>query len=100
MSEAQITPIIAAEIFSMRLDLDLSQADFAERLGVSHRTIVNWEARGVPSSKVLKVRRTLGLDTVPEKHVCAELQLENVALQDLVDELSRRLGSKPAGESA
>ena len=40
--------------------LDLTQAGLAERLGVSPRTIVNWEAAGVPTRSERRIRRNLG----------------------------------------
>jgi DNA-binding XRE family transcriptional regulator len=40
--------------------LELTQPDFAELLGVSARTIVNWEATGVPGHRLPRVERRIG----------------------------------------
>ena len=41
-------PITWMQLQAARKAAGLTQAQLAERLGVSHRTIVNWEANGVP----------------------------------------------------
>lgn len=43
----------------VRRHLDMTQAEFAEHLGVSQRTIVNWENSGVPESKSERVAKLL-----------------------------------------
>lgn len=51
--------INADKLREVRRHLDMTQAEFAEHLGVSQRTIVNWETSGVPESKTARVNRTL-----------------------------------------
>lgn len=43
-----------------RNHLELTQPELAGRLGVSPRTIVNWEASGVPAHRLPRVERRLG----------------------------------------
>ena len=43
-----------------RIIADLTQSELAELLGVSVRTIVNWEADGVPAARTRLVRSKFG----------------------------------------
>lgn len=52
--------ISADELRYTRSHLDLTQAEMAEFLGVSPRTIVNWETNGVPESKVARTLKIMG----------------------------------------
>jgi transcriptional regulator with XRE-family HTH domain len=55
------TPKISADdLFTVRNHMELTQAELAERLGVAARTIVNWEAAGVPTCRTQRVQRLLG----------------------------------------
>lgn len=51
--------ITADQLRAVRRYLDMTQAEFANHLDVSQRTIVNWESSGVPESKTLRVHRIL-----------------------------------------
>lgn len=43
-----------------RIDMGLERADMADKLGVSLRTVANWEKNGVPSHRVILVRSKIG----------------------------------------
>lgn len=47
--------ISAHDVRSLRARLGLTQAEFAHRLGVSPRSIVSWEANGVPGRSEARV---------------------------------------------
>lgn len=51
--------ITADELRLVRAHMDLTQAEMAAHLGISARTIVNWETNGVPDSKVARVHAVL-----------------------------------------
>jgi transcriptional regulator with XRE-family HTH domain len=50
----------ADDLRTVRYHLELTQAEFGERLGVAVRTIVNWEAAGVPAYRTPRILRALG----------------------------------------
>jgi transcriptional regulator with XRE-family HTH domain len=52
--------ISSDELRLVRDYMDLTQAEMAAHLGVSPRTVVNWETSGVPASKAERVARVLG----------------------------------------
>ncbi|MGM7776095.1 helix-turn-helix transcriptional regulator [Arthrobacter sp. KNU-44] len=52
--------ISAEDLRLTRNHLDLTQAELAERLDVSPRTIVNWETSGVPARRVPRVEKLIG----------------------------------------
>lgn len=54
------TSMSADDLRTVRYHLELTQADFGERLGVAVRTIVNWEANGVPAYRAPRIQRALG----------------------------------------
>jgi DNA-binding XRE family transcriptional regulator len=55
------TPQLSADdLRTVRYHMDLTQAELAERLGVAVRTIVNWEATGVPAFRARSIYRILG----------------------------------------
>lgn len=51
--------ISADELRMVRDYMDLTQAEMAAHIGVSARTVVNWETNGVPASKVDRISRLL-----------------------------------------
>lgn len=53
-------PIDGEVLRLARTHLELTQTELAERLGVSPRTIVNWEANGVPAHRLPRVERRIG----------------------------------------
>jgi DNA-binding XRE family transcriptional regulator len=54
--------ITADELRLVRAHMDLTQAEMAQHLGISARTIVNWETNGVPDSKTARVLSILKRD--------------------------------------
>lgn len=54
------TPMSADDLRTVRYHLELTQAEMGERLDVAVRTIVNWEAHGVPAYRVPRIQRSLG----------------------------------------
>lgn len=54
------TPLSADDLRAVRYHLELTQAEFGVRLGVAVRTIVNWEAHGVPAYRAPRIQRALG----------------------------------------
>lgn len=52
--------ITADDMRLVRAHLDLTQAEMAAHLGVSPRTVVNWETNGVPESKVARTLKVIG----------------------------------------
>ena len=52
--------ITADDMRLVRGHLDLTQAEMAEHLGVSPRTVVNWETNGVPDSKAARTLKVIG----------------------------------------
>lgn len=54
--------ISANELRLVRSHMDLTQAEMASHLGISPRTIVNWETSGVPDSKAARVLSVLQHD--------------------------------------
>ncbi|MFP3579960.1 helix-turn-helix transcriptional regulator [Arthrobacter sp. SIMBA_036] len=54
--------ISADELRLVRSHMDLTQAEMASHLGISPRTIVNWETSGVPDSKAARVLSVLQHD--------------------------------------
>ncbi|MFB9713980.1 helix-turn-helix transcriptional regulator [Arthrobacter methylotrophus] len=59
-SDSGRTEIGAEHLRLARRHIGLTQAGLADRLGVSPRTIVNWEATGVPARRVPHVERRIG----------------------------------------
>ena len=57
-----LTMVITAEELrdAREVHTDMTQRDLAELLGVSPRTIVNWEANGVPSKREARVLAKFG----------------------------------------
>lgn len=66
--------ISADDLRLVRSHLDLTQAEMAEHIGVSPRTMVNWETGGVPDSKVTRVLKVVGHDLDEAKRVQAFLK--------------------------
>ena len=52
--------ITADDMRLVRAHLDLTQAEMAQHLGISPRTVVNWETHGVPESKVARTLKIIG----------------------------------------
>ncbi|YCK81359.1 helix-turn-helix domain-containing protein [Arthrobacter sp. D3-18] len=61
--------ITADELRFVRAHMDLTQAEMAQHLGISARTIVNWETNGVPDSKVARVHAVLRDEIAEAKEV-------------------------------
>jgi DNA-binding XRE family transcriptional regulator len=74
----------ADELRTVRYNLELTQAGLAERLGVSLRTIVNWEATGVPARRVPRVERRIGT-AIREAREC-ERSVEGGPPCDIADD--------------
>lgn len=50
----------ADDLRTIRYHLELTQAEFGERLDVAVRTIVSWESAGVPAYRAPRIHRRLG----------------------------------------
>lgn len=61
--------ISADDLRQVRSHLDLTQAEMASHIGVSPRTMVNWETNGVPESKVVRVAKVIGKDLDEAKRI-------------------------------
>ena len=66
--------ISADDLRLVRGHLDLTQAEMADHLGVSPRTVVNWETSGVPDSKVSRVNKVVGRDLEEVRHLEAFIE--------------------------
>ena len=112
MTEAELRPIVARNIAACRKQAGMTQAELAEKLNYSDKTISKWErAEGLPDLVVSQnIAELFGvpLDALrPGQHgTVAQLQLQGAMLQRLLDlgltedcPISCRLRA-PAGDPA
>lgn len=83
--------INADKLQAIRRYMDLTQAEMAEHLDVSPRTIANWESSGVPLSKEARVVRILGSVISEVDYIESLNDAPPPALSDEeIEELNRR----------
>jgi len=95
------------QIKELRKQLNLSQKDFAEKIGVKRLTIARWESGErtpdeINQKRLLQIGKENGLDTTPQKFVSSEqgnVSSEVDTLDTKTENVSNKVDTKKGGDT-